>query len=203
MCLCLLFFFFFFFNDTATTEIYTLSLHDALPIWSGSRRPASFPALPGRAGLSSPRSLPCGTGRARLRRLKEARDPSESRVGSCSVFLPGTPCCHGVPFPDLSGSPAYAALRIRTGWYEGRPVFCLSCSPASGQSLETTSGSALSTRRAAPSATFRLSAKNSRFIPQVPSMPQQRSTRVTSPPAHFRRSLPRYPKFCTRLWQAT
>src|SRR4051812_50207431 len=29
-----LFSFFFFFNDTATTEIYTLSLHDALPIWS-------------------------------------------------------------------------------------------------------------------------------------------------------------------------
>src|SRR6266542_4241004 len=31
---------FFFFNDTATTEIYTLSLHDALPIstWSGERR---------------------------------------------------------------------------------------------------------------------------------------------------------------------
>src|SRR5437868_15376077 len=28
-----LFFSFFFFNDTATTEIYTLSLHDALPIW--------------------------------------------------------------------------------------------------------------------------------------------------------------------------
>src|SRR5947208_12649512 len=32
---------FFFFNDTATTEIYTLSLHDALPICE---------ALPGRAG---------------------------------------------------------------------------------------------------------------------------------------------------------
>src|SRR5260370_36882696 len=32
MHLCPLFFFFFFFNDTATTEIYTLSLHDALPI---------------------------------------------------------------------------------------------------------------------------------------------------------------------------
>src|SRR2546430_13892901 len=28
------YFFFFFFNDTATTEIYTLSLHDALPISS-------------------------------------------------------------------------------------------------------------------------------------------------------------------------
>src|SRR5690242_21965730 len=32
LCRCLLFFFFFF-NDTATTEIYTLSLHDALPIF--------------------------------------------------------------------------------------------------------------------------------------------------------------------------
>src|ERR1022692_5289813 len=30
-----LFLLFFFFNDTATTEIYTLSLHDALPIWIG------------------------------------------------------------------------------------------------------------------------------------------------------------------------
>src|SRR3712207_7105415 len=27
----------FFFNDTATTEIYTLSLHDALPIWAAAR----------------------------------------------------------------------------------------------------------------------------------------------------------------------
>src|SRR5690348_6758629 len=33
-----IFFFFFFFNDTATTEIYTLSLHDALPIlFSGAK----------------------------------------------------------------------------------------------------------------------------------------------------------------------
>src|SRR3712207_9474232 len=30
--------FFFFFNDTATTEIYTLSLHDALPICSWATR---------------------------------------------------------------------------------------------------------------------------------------------------------------------
>src|SRR6266705_7173693 len=33
---------FFFFNDTATTEIYTLSLHDALPITRGSRWAAFF-----------------------------------------------------------------------------------------------------------------------------------------------------------------
>jgi len=31
-----IFLFFFFFNDTATTEIYTLSLHDALPIYAGA-----------------------------------------------------------------------------------------------------------------------------------------------------------------------
>src|SRR6266571_7695090 len=30
---------FFFFNDTATTEIYTLSLHDALPIWLVAQSP--------------------------------------------------------------------------------------------------------------------------------------------------------------------
>src|SRR6267378_8064036 len=35
--ICIIFpFFVFFFNDTATTEIYTLSLHDALPISGGS-----------------------------------------------------------------------------------------------------------------------------------------------------------------------
>src|SRR5436309_13451730 len=39
-------FFFFFFNDTSTTEIYTLSLHDALPIWrtAGNTRRETPPA---------------------------------------------------------------------------------------------------------------------------------------------------------------
>src|SRR5712692_10147117 len=49
------FFFFFFFNDTATTEIYTLSLHDALPIYlnahhtilSARRRPLLEHLRPG------------------------------------------------------------------------------------------------------------------------------------------------------------
>src|SRR6266540_3398330 len=68
------FFFFFFFNDTATTEIYTLSLHDALPIYPSSRRWQSlgprarrfsrrcrlspsldFPLLCPPRGLASPR----------------------------------------------------------------------------------------------------------------------------------------------------
>src|SRR3712207_7432874 len=45
--------YFFFFNDTATTEIYTLSLHDALPICRAARRHARdlLPADPERAGL--------------------------------------------------------------------------------------------------------------------------------------------------------
>src|SRR5436305_12010285 len=57
--------FFFFFNDTATTEIYTLSLHDALPILHGSAVNAAlllslslalrrFPALPHRAQDEAP-----------------------------------------------------------------------------------------------------------------------------------------------------
>src|SRR2546422_989741 len=45
--------FFFFFNDTATTEIYTLSLHDALPISGEPRRRASQSA---RCLLTTPSS---------------------------------------------------------------------------------------------------------------------------------------------------
>src|SRR6266487_6970470 len=49
-----LFLFFFFFNDTATTEIYTLSLHDALPI--RSLLPGSRCSVPGCAWQTSTRS---------------------------------------------------------------------------------------------------------------------------------------------------
>src|SRR2546422_2273648 len=53
-------YFFFFFNDTATTEIYTLSLHDALPILRDDRerregrqgRGVRFPAEAGGPGPS-------------------------------------------------------------------------------------------------------------------------------------------------------
>src|SRR3712207_7182885 len=44
---------FFFFNDTATTEIYTLSLHDALPIWRVGSRSAARPVACRRATLRS------------------------------------------------------------------------------------------------------------------------------------------------------
>src|SRR6266850_7980550 len=42
----LLFVFFFFFNDTATTEIYTLSLHDALPSPISLTSPSTFEGIP-------------------------------------------------------------------------------------------------------------------------------------------------------------
>src|SRR5215211_418476 len=41
--------FFFFFNDTATTEIYTLSLHDALPISSPSQQRSTSSPSPSSA----------------------------------------------------------------------------------------------------------------------------------------------------------
>src|SRR2546430_7733897 len=47
----------FFFNDTATTEIYTLSLHDALPI---SQWPYSFIADPHPAALVTTQSTSSG-----------------------------------------------------------------------------------------------------------------------------------------------
>src|SRR3712207_9470359 len=55
-----------FFNDTATTEIYTLSLHDALPILAGRRCPR--------------RRRPRGALTARTRRARRA--PSFARGGA-------------------------------------------------------------------------------------------------------------------------
>src|SRR2546426_1734487 len=63
-------FFFFFFNDTATTEIYTLSLHDALPISPPARRRR-------RSTSARPRS---GAGRA------DARRPA------CAAAAPAATC---------------------------------------------------------------------------------------------------------------
>src|SRR3712207_7943650 len=54
---------FFFFNDTATTEIYTLSLHDALPIWwrRNSRRRLSDSSKEISSGPSSSGSSSSGS----------------------------------------------------------------------------------------------------------------------------------------------
>src|SRR5438445_13471549 len=62
---------FFFFNDTATTEIYTLSLHDALPISlrHGARRAAARPARLDRLGR-------------RRRASRSSRDRKSTRLNS-------------------------------------------------------------------------------------------------------------------------
>src|SRR5688572_33185782 len=76
-------YFFFFFNDTATTEIYTLSLHDALPIcsrptrrrWRGGTRTA-------RGGFCRRRR---GPGRSRRDRKSTRLNSSHSQI-SYAVF---------------------------------------------------------------------------------------------------------------------
>src|ERR1043166_10308627 len=63
----------FFFNDTATTEIYTLSLHDALPIWLDRARPS--------------RSRPGCRSAPRCDRSEEHTSELQSRFGiSYAVF---------------------------------------------------------------------------------------------------------------------
>src|SRR2546422_10177432 len=71
--LVLFFFFFFFFNDTATTEIYTLSLHDALPI--SPPRPSTGSSCRASA-RSRRRRLPA----PRRRRSEEHTSELQSRL---------------------------------------------------------------------------------------------------------------------------
>src|SRR3712207_6971186 len=79
---------FFFFNDTATTEIYTLSLHDALPISLDGGVDAALGPWGGgcvsdrrrRVAASGTRRLrPPGTGPARSRRSEEHTSELQSR----------------------------------------------------------------------------------------------------------------------------
>src|SRR5215467_15386465 len=72
---------FFFFNDTATTEIYTLSLHDALPICSCERLLPISDRLIGNPIEWSP-----GAQRAQLPDRKSTRLNSSHLVISYAVF---------------------------------------------------------------------------------------------------------------------
>src|SRR2546425_13355901 len=80
MIISLLYIFFFFFNDTATTEIYTLSLHDALPIscsvWSRNSR-----AKPSRIGKClSQKSLWRGSADGSIEQLNGVHNRSEEHT---------------------------------------------------------------------------------------------------------------------------
>src|SRR3712207_8412793 len=71
----------FFFNDTATTEIYTLSLHDALPIFLAER---SLSRDRSRGTHGNPKgSLPMSLFRNAIHRLRRlfGRLPAPSRKG--------------------------------------------------------------------------------------------------------------------------
>src|SRR5438552_18210229 len=79
----------FFFNDTATTEIYTLSLHDALPILKRSRfspmeRLRNGLSLPGRSG--TPRYLSMSSDERSQTDRKSARLNSSHQIISYAVF---------------------------------------------------------------------------------------------------------------------
>src|SRR2546429_7995722 len=74
---------FFFFNDTATTEIYTLSLHDALPIYAahgrdgrGARQHAA------RRGWQHP-----GADRVHAAALRVVRDRKSTRLNSSHGYI--------------------------------------------------------------------------------------------------------------------
>src|SRR3712207_6967396 len=82
LCWCVdVFVVFFFFNDTATTEIYTLSLHDALPISGGRRSTCARETKPPGSGWSGAWS---GCGRTRDR--KSTRLNSSHANISYAVF---------------------------------------------------------------------------------------------------------------------
>src|SRR6266498_5717172 len=86
------FFFFFFFNDTATTEIYTLSLHDALPI----SRPAPPPPEGAVSGLASGLSVEPAAGHGQPRDVRHhGPDPTVGRPRDPAVLQPGLPARGG------------------------------------------------------------------------------------------------------------
>src|SRR2546430_4289285 len=75
---------FFFFNDTATTEIYTLSLHDALPICPrncGSRAAQKFHCRSAGRADSAPYLFP-GSGRCGRPASRRTRDRKSTRLNS-------------------------------------------------------------------------------------------------------------------------
>src|SRR6185369_9301684 len=112
------FFFFFFFNDTATTEIYTLSLHDALPICRRGRQTAFIlSSVPKTYFRSRPTICSCPAGRTFSPSWRRAGNPSQSPNPAhpkADIFSR-----RGV----LTGSVFYSASKLE-GWRS-----CGLCSP--------------------------------------------------------------------------
>src|SRR3989441_11673760 len=120
--------FFFFFNDTATTEIYTLSLHDALPISVRAARDRARPAAaaPDRVAELAPRDheraaspglyVPWRLARSdRRARLRPTLLPRRDRAGP--LHRPGCAALHAGSADPV---PAGTAPHIRRGGPPGR-----------------------------------------------------------------------------------
>src|SRR6266850_2016553 len=110
---------FFFFNDTATTEIYTLSLHDALPI-TGSATVAVNTVPPPNTCVSTPTQVvtdPAGD---------QVPFPSQLDVTSVAVgedyrFIGSQRLVFKVKVADLSTIPASGIWRAR--WTFGATIY--------------------------------------------------------------------------------
>src|SRR5256885_16471589 len=74
--------FFFFFNDTATTEIYTLSLHDALPIYFELRTLMNVAII-----VAAGRGSRMGGGRAKQFREISGIDRKSTRLNSSHLVI--------------------------------------------------------------------------------------------------------------------
>src|SRR2546425_11486657 len=77
-------FFFFFFNDTATTEIYTLSLHDALPI-SVRRRARSNFSWAGSGGATTDGAAAGGTAASAVPTRRKLDEASGTPFAACGT----------------------------------------------------------------------------------------------------------------------
>src|SRR5271165_5482890 len=111
----ILIFSFFFFNDTATTEIYTLSLHDALPIFILDRFPSirtRFVNMANAGGHTGPTRR-----RSRYRRLEHAMSVQSFVVSSLFRGQPGLPICFGHPTDSVD----QAEARNNDAGFRNRP----------------------------------------------------------------------------------
>src|SRR2546427_10773600 len=93
--------FFFFFNDTATTEIYTLSLHDALPISKGTARGATTRSKTGKVGMEmlSPVSQRCDESQLESIKARE-QTPCRSLDESATTWRLACSSSHEVASPQ-------------------------------------------------------------------------------------------------------
>src|SRR2546422_7750517 len=108
-CLSLVTIFFFFFNDTATTEIYTLSLHDALPI----SPPSAWPRAADRPPPARRRAGPART-------TSPDRDRKSTRLNSSHGYISYAVFClkkkknaeYYLPKPDTPNSFSATAVMM-------------------------------------------------------------------------------------------